>query len=348
MMSSLRKRNVQGLPLLVGSPCVTLLRSRLGVQRAKDNLWLKKKRPRTHLDFSAVKAWFPWVCWGGFSFLACLCKRQKKINCAFPRWDPKQCVLQDECRLGLYMESYQFQLLIDTNSIDFAFTRKTIWEELGSGRNAVSCQMFPSGGILLQPSASLPLVRPGWIQWRAFRSRTRLWIYRERPRTHTGTAGPWGSQAWDASLRLRARWLCFCADSLLSACLKSLLATHWTEWQQSNKLLLLYLLLLLLLLYGTGYKTLGFVNAKESLSVNYIHSPCFFEEGLEFLALRFQPPECWDGLIPPDLTRDTFWDFQRRPLYSRDIGRERPSGTIEVNSQDPYGRGRKLIPVTCP
>lgn len=163
------------------------------------------------------------------------------------------------------MESYQFQLLIDTNSIDFAFTRKTIWEELGSGRNAVSCQMFPSGGILLQPSASLPLVRPGWIQWRAFRSRTRLWIYRERPRTHTGTAGPWGSQAWDASLRLRARWLCFCADSLLSACLKSLLATHWTEWQQSNKLLLLYLLLLLLLLYGTGYQTLGFVNAKESL-----------------------------------------------------------------------------------
>lgn len=43
-----------------------------------------------------------------------------------------------------------------------------------------------------------------------------------------------------------------------------------------------------------------------SLSVNYIHSPCFFEEGLEFLALWFQPPECWDGLIPPDLTRDTF------------------------------------------
>lgn len=39
---SLRKRNVQGLPLLVGSTCITLLRSRFQVQRAKDNRWLKE------------------------------------------------------------------------------------------------------------------------------------------------------------------------------------------------------------------------------------------------------------------------------------------------------------------
>lgn len=47
-----------------------------------------KKCPRTHLDFSAVKAWFPWVCWGGFSFLACLCKRQKKSAVHFPDKTP--------------------------------------------------------------------------------------------------------------------------------------------------------------------------------------------------------------------------------------------------------------------
>lgn len=35
-----------------------------------------------HLDFSAVKAWFPWVCWGGFSFLACL------FQCSRCPWKP--------------------------------------------------------------------------------------------------------------------------------------------------------------------------------------------------------------------------------------------------------------------
>lgn len=37
---------------------------------------------------------------------------------------------------------------------------------------------------------------------------------------------PGGVRLGDASLRLVARWLCFCADSLLSACFKSPLAMN--------------------------------------------------------------------------------------------------------------------------
>lgn len=51
-------------------------------------------------------------------------------------------------------------------------------------------------------------------------------LQREAKDTQLEQWAPGGVRLGDASLRLMARWLCFCADSLLSACFKSLLAMN--------------------------------------------------------------------------------------------------------------------------